>query len=93
MTDMVLWRATHDSFLHFFEHSSIRNFLGRISAEALYLSKAGRELSLLTESAEERYLKLLKTDKNLLQKVPLKYIASYIGVTPQALSRIRKRIN
>lgn len=93
MTDMVLLRATHDSFLHFFEHSSIGNFLGRISAEALYLSKARRELSLLTESAEERYLKLLKTDKNLLQKVPLKYIASSIGVTTQTLSRIRKRIN
>ena len=72
---------------------TIGNLLDRISAQALYPRKAERELYLLTESAEERYLKLLKIGKNLLQKVSLKYIASYIGVTPQALSRIRKRIN
>ncbi len=35
---------------------TIGNFLGRVSAQALYLPKAERELSLLTESAEERYL-------------------------------------
>ncbi|MGL6038605.1 MAG: hypothetical protein ACRC0E_06930 [Soonwooa sp.] len=72
---------------------TIGNLLDRISAQALYPRKAERELYLLTESAEELYLKLLKTDKNLLQKVPLKYIASSIGLATQALSRIRKRTN
>lgn len=93
LTDIVLWRASHDSFLHFFDHTSIGNFIGRVSAEMLYLVKAKRELSFMTETAEERYLNLLKQQPNLLQRVPLKYIASYIGVTPQALSRIRARIN
>lgn len=93
LTDVEMWRASKESFLHFFSHTSIGNYLGRISAEGLYLKKAQREISFLTETAEERYLKLLKQDPQLLQKVPLKYIASYIGITPQALSRIRKRIN
>ena len=92
LTDVVIWRASYDSCQYFFENTSIGNFIGRISAEILYISKAKRELSFLTESAEERYLNLLKQDPQLFQKVSLKHIASYIGITPQALSRIRARI-
>ncbi|WP_300673472.1 Crp/Fnr family transcriptional regulator [Soonwooa sp.] len=93
LTDVSLWRSSYESFKYFHQHASIGNYLGRIAAEGLYLRKAEREISFLTETAEQRYLYLLEKDKNLLQKVPLKYIASYIGVTPQALSRIRKRIS
>lgn len=92
LTDVVIWSATYESCQYFFEHAPIGNFIGRVSAEALYLVKAERERSFLIDSAEERYLKLLKRDPNLFQRVPLKHIASYIGITPQALSRIRKRI-
>jgi CRP-like cAMP-binding protein len=42
-------------------------------------------------TAEERYLKLA-SNKALLQRVPLKHLASFIGVTPSTLSRIRARI-
>jgi len=58
----------------------------------MYLRKSKRELSLLSQTAEERYLSLFSDRPKLLKQIPLKYIASYIGVTPQALSRIRKRI-
>jgi DNA-binding MarR family transcriptional regulator len=57
------------------------------------MKKSKRELSLLIQSAQERYLNLLTEQPELLQFIPLKYIASYIGITPQALSRIRKRIS
>ncbi|MCH5685845.1 hypothetical protein LWM68_17290 [Niabella sp. W65] len=50
-------------------------------------------MSLLYDNAETRYLKLLAEQPHLIQQIPLKYLASYIGITPQALSRIRKRIS
>ena len=51
-----------------------------------------RSIELTTLSAEERYLKLMKNHPGILQNVPLKYIASYLGINPGSLSRIRKEI-
>jgi CRP-like cAMP-binding protein len=46
----------------------------------------------ITSSPEERYLNLLKNKPDLLQRVPQHMIASYLGMAPESLSRIRKRI-
>ncbi|MCX6291003.1 MAG: Crp/Fnr family transcriptional regulator [Bacteroidetes bacterium] len=43
-------------------------------------------------SPEEKYLLLLKQQPQLFQRVPLHYIASYLGIEPESLSRIRKRL-
>lgn len=51
-----------------------------------------KERQTYTFSAEERYLAFLKESPNLASRIPQHYIASYIGITPEALSRIRKRI-
>ena len=75
-----------------YDETEIGNKIGRLASEDLFLKKSKRELSLLTETAEQRYLNLFSEQLHLLKQVPLKYIASYIGITPQSLSRIRKRI-
>ncbi len=56
--------------------------------EASYLDIIERLESLQFHSAKERYVALLE-DMELIQKVPLKYIASYLGITQVSLSRIR----
>lgn len=46
----------------------------------------------ITLSAEERFIKLLETNNSLFQRVPQQYIASYLGVSAETLSRIKKRV-
>lgn len=60
--------------------------------EYLLIKTLDREAQLLLQSPEEIYRSLLEKDPQLIQNIPLKHIASYIGITPQALSRIRKRM-
>lgn len=66
---------------------------GRMLLTLNYVSIHQRMLSFLKESAEARYLKLLNDQPEVIQQVPLKIIASYIGVTDSSLSRIRKEIS
>lgn len=51
-----------------------------------------RYSSLLLDSAETRYLKLLRERPEMVQQVPLYMVASYLGITPEALSRVRNKI-
>jgi CRP-like cAMP-binding protein len=51
-----------------------------------------RLTTLINHSPEERYLILMKNQPSLINRVPLHQLASYIGVTPESFSRIRKRI-
>ncbi len=64
--------------------------LGREIAEFYFIWQEERTLSLQSLSAKERYKKLLKQEAHLLQKVSLGQIASYLGITQESLSRIRK---
>jgi CRP-like cAMP-binding protein len=49
-------------------------------------------LSYIKDSPEQRYINLLKEKPHIVQRVPLHYIATYLGITPVSLSRIRKRL-
>jgi CRP-like cAMP-binding protein len=49
-----------------------------------------RTISLINKTAEERYELLLNSKPEIFQHAPLKYIASYLGITDTSLSRIRK---
>lgn len=59
--------------------------------EDVILNLIDRFTALQTDSAEKRYLDLLKKPDHL-EKIPQKYLASFIGVTPTSLSRIRRQI-
>jgi hypothetical protein len=52
-----------------------------------------RANDLATLSAEQRYKKLIETNADILQNVPIQYIASFLGMKPESLSRIRRQMN
>ena len=93
LTKTILWSVSFNDLQLIYAETNIGNTIGRLASEDLFIKKSKREVSLLNLSAEERYLNLFKEQPHLLIHIPLKYIASYIGITPQALSRIRKRIS
>lgn len=93
LKDATVYRIHHSDVHYLYNNTEVGNYIGRISAEQLYLRKAQREISLLSQNAEERYLNLLDSYPEYILHIPLKYIASYLGITPQALSRIRKLIS
>jgi CRP/FNR family transcriptional regulator, anaerobic regulatory protein len=66
--------------------------VGRIFAENAFLAVSQLNQMKTNEEPEIRYLNLLKTRPELAQKIPQHYIASYLGIKPETLSRIRKRI-
>jgi CRP-like cAMP-binding protein len=64
---------------------------GRVTWEAMAVRMIDQIISFQTLSAEERYLEFM-AKSDLIKRVPVKQIASYLGITPNALSRIRKNI-
>lgn len=64
----------------------------RLLIEANHVATHQRISDSLSTSAEERYLKFIKTFPKLFEQVPQNQIASYLGITPQSLSRIRKEL-
>lgn len=64
----------------------------RVITEMEAMAAEERQLDYILLSPEERYVKLLQNDASLLHRVPLKNIATYLGISPVSLSRIRARI-
>lgn len=90
LTDCEGWFITYEQ-LNMLFHSlpAFRDF-GRSVLVKGFAGLKTRMLSMITETAEERYARLLKTNPEIFQFAPLKYIASYLGITDTSLSRIRK---
>lgn len=66
---------------------------GRKLMELLLLGKEKRIIDLISLSAQERYLRLIESNPRMLQNVSVQYLASFIGIKPESLSRIRKQIS
>ena len=93
--------ALHDSEVLLIEKSAREELLNscpkmerffRLLIESNHVATQQRIADSLSTSAEERYLKFIKTYPKLFEQVPQNHIASYLGITPQSLSRIRKEL-
>lgn len=67
--------------------------LGRRIMEEMFVESQRRIYSFITETAETRYKKLLRQYPEMIHDVPLKYIADFLGIKLQSLSRLRKTID
>ena len=65
---------------------------GRLMAENVAQRATDIAMSLSSDKPEERFLQLIKKQPNLFQRIPQKYIANFLGISPESLSRIRNRI-
>jgi len=80
----------YDNILQIAEQGFIWQRLLRKITEAEYLEKEQRESDLLFYDAKERYLKFKEEHPDWDNKIQLRHIASYLGMSPETLSRIRK---
>ncbi len=83
----------HKGLNSLYNDSFYWNKFGRIISEQIFINSKRRTEQLLFLSPKERYLLLLKEYPDFFQKYSLKHIASYLGITPQSLSRIRNQIS
>jgi len=75
-----------------YQKSHAIEHLGRIIAEQVAITSEKHLFSLLFQSAEERYQNLLSQNPEFVKSIPLQYIASYLGISPETLSRVRRKI-
>lgn len=90
--DCVLLISTPEKEREAFEKFPFFESLCRIMSEQRVAENQTRFDNFKISSPEERYLHLLETRPDLLQRVPQYQLASFLGITPQSLSRLRKRI-
>jgi len=92
ITECELLRITKSDLEELIQQSpAFRDFSILVFQQSLYYNET-RSKELATLTAEQRYLKLLEEQPEVLQNVPMQYIASFLGMNPKSLSRIRKQI-
>ncbi|MEP7375188.1 MAG: Crp/Fnr family transcriptional regulator [Chitinophagaceae bacterium] len=88
----TLWTISQQNLEIFYQKTGEGEKFGRLLMEAELLNTIDRFLEHYTYSPEQRYQQFLSQYGGLLQRIPQYYVASYVGVQPQSLSRIRKRM-
>jgi CRP/FNR family transcriptional regulator, anaerobic regulatory protein len=91
LEDSTIYKITKQDLENLYNKFPIYREFGRKFAEEALTMLMQRTMSLHTKSAEERYKELLQIPE-FMQKISLKYLASFLGVTDTSLSRIRKKI-
>lgn len=92
ITDSVLWKIDYPEFEKLFEEIEGFKDWGRLWFTFQLFATKQRSLEMITETATNRYLKLMKEKPEIIYSAPLKQIASYLGITDSSLSRIRREL-
>jgi CRP-like cAMP-binding protein len=90
LTPSTLWVADYERFTAFYERDMYWQRLGRRFVEQVFVKKARREAEFLLCTAQERYAHFRRDHAELEDIVPDLHIASYLGITPEAFSRLKR---
>lgn len=93
ITDCTLWKIAYDDFQELFQTIDGLKEWGRLWFTYQLVMTKQRSLDMITKTATERYLNLMKERPKIIQSAPLHLIASYLGITDSSLSRIRREIS
>ena len=91
LEDTQMLRISHERLEQLYHEVPGLERYFRILFQKAYINALERLNATMWESAVERYNDMLKEHSDIFQRVPLVYIASYLGITPESLSRIRKK--
>jgi CRP-like cAMP-binding protein len=89
-TDVLV--TSHEILMSLYRDYHNWETMGRKISDKSFIVSLARLKSLMNEDAEQRYSTYLKTFRNVLDRVPQNVAASYIGITPQSFSRLKKQI-
>ncbi|PCJ65232.1 MAG: Crp/Fnr family transcriptional regulator [Bacteroidetes bacterium] len=91
LTDVTLYEIKYEHLNTLYEGSKEGERMGRYAAEQMSSIYERRLINLLTKSATDRYEELLMNEPQLMLTIPQKYIAEYLGIQPESLSRLKKQ--
>ena len=92
LEDCELINLSYENVQALYKEKPVFQIFGRKIAELLFIMVSSQSNSLLTQTPEERYKAVLEEEPFIIQRVPQYMIASYIGITPEHLSRLRKKM-
>lgn len=91
MENMEIIGWNRECLFHLYDRYPAIERIGRVMAEQVFLSMDKHLSAFLNQSPYQRYLWLLKEYPEFIKNIPLVYLASWLGITPETLSRIRRR--
>lgn len=92
ITDVTVYQMEYEHLQGLYASSKEGERMGRMAAEQMSAMFEKRLADMLTKSAIERYTQLIKNDPHLILTVPQKYVAEYLGIQPESLSRLKKQV-
>jgi len=90
LQDSVVWEMSKTAAFDLLKYNKWSEFVRKLIQEVQFNTEQILE-EIQNKTAEERYITMIEENDSILSNVPLKHIASYLGIAPQSLSRIRKK--
>lgn len=91
LEDCMMWSISYTDLQFLYENFSEFNYIGRVLTEKYYCLSEIRNYNIRMKSVNERYLFLQQQIPDILNRVPIKHIASHLEIEPETLSRLRAK--